>query len=397
MMMYDRFDPPAKFATAIEELHDTVARDVGLSDFGDSDYLMGLRVLLQSMDYDPTYTERGKRLAWGTVISILSSRVRAVHNMKQVPNLDRLVIKQPIVITGIPRTGTTALHKLLAVDPQFQGLQTWLIGAPMPRPPRESWAQNPRFQEMLESLKLRFASTPDLRAAHNMAADEVDECLGILCHSFVSNLWACNWSSATYDAWWQCQDELPAYRYYHRVLQMIGSTEPEKRWLLKNPGHIANLHLLFAMFPDALVIQTHRDPAKAIPSLTAIMMQLFGAMEGDARKQLHAHIMGHRETAKWSKAIRDAEPIREAHRGQIMDVVHGDFHRDPLSTIKRVYAHLRLELSPAVEAAMAQRVADAPELSHGTHNYNVADFGLTEDEIREAFGDYVDRFDLRRR
>ncbi|TAL02250.1 MAG: sulfotransferase [Rhodospirillaceae bacterium] len=394
-MMEERFDPPAKFAAASDQLHDLVARQVGSSDFGDSDYLMGLRVLLQSMDYDPIYTERGRRLAWGTVISALSSRVHAVRAMAQVPDLDRQMISKPVVITGIPRTGTTALHKLMAVDPQFQGLQTWLIGAPMPRPPRETWESNPLFQQEVESLKLRFETTPDMRAAHNMAAEEVDECLGILCHSFVSNLWACNWSSASYDAWWQTQSELPAYRYLRRILQMIGSNEPEKRWLLKNPGHIANLDLLFAMFPDALVIQTHRDPAKAVPSLCALMMQFFGVMEGSSRHQLHAHIMGHRETGKWAKAVRDAEPVRQAHRGQILDVVHGDFHADPIGVIKRIYAFLALNLTPQVEAAMTQRIAAAPELSHGTHRYHVSDFGLTDEEIRESFGSYVDRFDLR--
>ncbi|TAL02601.1 MAG: sulfotransferase, partial [Rhodospirillaceae bacterium] len=230
----------------------------------------------------------------------------------------------------------------------------------------------------------------------NMVADEVDECLGIMCHSFVSNLWTCGWSAASYDAWWQTQSELPAYHYLRRNLQMIGSTAPEKRWLLKNPGHIANLDLLFAIFPDALVIQTHRDPAKAIPSLCALLMQAFAIMEEDGgRHRLHAHILGHREVGKWARAVRDAEPIRQARRGQILDVIHGDFHRNPIAALERIYAFLGLELLPDVQAAMAQRIVAAPELSHGTHRYNVADFGLTEEEIREGFGPYVDQFDLR--
>ena len=298
------------------------------------------------------------------------------------------------MITGIPRTGTTALHKLMAVDPQFQGLQGWLTGAPMPRPPRDTWESNLLFQQAVERLNKRFAAVPTQRAAHDMAAEEVDECCFVLRQSFVSNLWSVTWSAATYDAWWQTQSELPAYRYWRRVLQLIGSNEPDTRWLLKNPGHIDNLDLLFEIFPDALVIQTHRDPAQAVPSLCAVLMKNHPVME-TGRQQERAHIMGNRETAKWARAVSKAELVRQAHRDQIIDVVHGDFHRDPMGVIKRIYGFLRLELSAPVEAAMERRAAERPEMRHGKHHYHVRDFGLTEEEIREQFGAYVDLYDLR--
>jgi hypothetical protein len=396
MLMNQRHAPPDRFETAFDELHALVTRETGCDDFGPPDYRTGLRVLLQSMDYDATFTEYGRRLAWGMLVSALCSRVRAIRSMAANPGYDRTPLTRPVVITGIPRTGTTALHKLMAVDPQFQGLQTWIIDSPMPRPPRAEWESNPFFAASVESLKLRFETTPDLRAAHNMVADEVDECLGVLCHTFVSNLWSCNWSAASYDAWWQSQTEAPSYDYLRRVMQLIGSSEPEKTWLLKNPGHICNLDLLFDTLPDARVIQTHRDPAKATPSLCAILMQLYGVVEATdpARSTLHAHIVGHREVAKWSQGVREAGPVREAHPGQVLDVVHGQFHRDPMAEIRRIYAFLDLELTPAVEADMRSRVQAAPELAHGVHRYDAAQFGLTEDEIRESFGSYVQDFGL---
>jgi Sulfotransferase family len=389
----DGFSPPKRFATASDELHELVSSEVGSSDFGAGDYRAGLRVLLQSMDYDPVFTERGRRIAWGELISALSGRVRAVHSMTMLPGFDRHPINEPVVITGLPRTGTTALHKLLAVDPQFQGLQGWLTSAPMPRPPRERWESHPMFRQAVRRLNKRFAAVPNQRAAHDMAAEEVDECCFILRQSFVSNLWTVTWSAATYDAWWQTQSELPAYRYYRRVLQLIGSNEPEKRWLLKNPGHIDNLDLLFEIFPDAMVIQTHRDPAKAIPSLCAVLMKNHPVME-QGRERLRADITGLRETAKWAAAMRKAEPVRQAHCNQIIDVVHGEFHRNPMTVIERIYAFLGLELAPEVQAAMLERVTAAPEMRHGKHHYDVAEFGLTEDEIRECFSAYMDRFGL---
>lgn len=389
----DRFAAPEHFADASELLHELVARQLGADDFGPDDYMPGLKMLLLSMDFDPQFSERGRRIAWGLLYGALFARAHSFRAAKEVPGYERNAITRPVVITGIPRTGTTALHKLMAVDPQFQGLQGWLIAAPQPRPPRETWDSNPLFQNAVERLEARFASKPGARAAHNMVAEEVDECLGVLSQGFVSNLWTCAWTATNYDLWWQTQSEMHCYRHLRRVLQLIGSVEPKKRWLLKNPGHIANLDMLFATFPDALVVHTHRDPAKAVPSLCALLVGNFAVME-NGREQVHARLLGIRETEKWAKAIRDAEPVRRAHREQILDVIHADFHRAPMDTIRRIYRFAGLDLKPEVAAAMQKRVDDNPEGKHGVHRYNVADFGMTEYQIRERFGDYLDRFDL---
>ncbi len=391
--MDDRYDPPQQFATALDQLHELVAGEVGTTDFGDDDYLPGLGVLLQSMDYDPHFSERGRRYAWGTVINVLRGRAQAIRSMAENPGFDARSITSPVVITGIPRTGTTALHKLMAVDARFQGLQTWLLDTPMPRPPLETWPDYPAYQRTAAALEARYKAAPTKRAAHNIVAEEVDECCLLLRQGFVSNLWTCGWSAATYDAWWQCQDEAASYRHYYRCMQLIGSNEPEKRWLLKNPGHLDNLDLLFAVFPDARVIQTHRDPARAVPSLCALLMQLHPVVE-QGRYEQRAHNMLAREVAKWAQAVRRAQGVRRAHPAQVLDVIHGDFHHNPMAVIERIYRFIGMELTPQASTAMAQRVEEKPELSHGVHQYSVADFGLTEDEIRERFGDYIDRFDL---
>lgn len=389
----DRFAAPLRFADASDQAHDLVRSQLGDADFGPTDYLDGLRVLLMSMDYDPHFSERGRRIAWGEVYSGLFGRAHAYTWMRNHPALGDAKITRPLVITGMPRTGTTALHKLLAVDPQFQGLQGWLIAAPQPRPPRETWESNPLFQNAVERMAMRHASKPGSRAAHDMAAEEVDECLGVLRQGFRSNLWTCAWSAATYDVWLQSNSEKPCYEHLHRVLQLIARTAPDQRWLLKNPGHIAHLDLLLETFPDALVVQTHRDPAKAIASLCGLLIKNHTVME-IGRAQERAHIMGVRETEKWAKAIRDAEPVRQARAEQILDVVHAEFHRDPLGVVERIYAFAQLELTPAVRAAMCKRIADDPERQHGVHHYDIADFGLTEAAVRERFGDYAARFGL---
>jgi hypothetical protein len=385
--------PPVRFATALDQLHTMVSADTGTDDFGAGDYLPGLKVLLESMDYDPRFTAFGRRYAWDTVAGVLRARALAHKAMREHPGFDAHPIIAPVVITGIPRTGTTALHKLMALDPRFQGLQTWLTDAPMPRPPVDRWADYPAFHRTAAKLAARLADAPGKRAAHGMAADEVDECCLILRQSFVSNLWTVGWSAASYDAWWQCQSEAPAYAHLVRTMKLIGSTAPDQRWLLKNPGHIDNLDLLFAVFPDARVIITHRDPAKAVPSLVAMLMMLHPKVE-EGRLAERGRIMLARETAKWANAMRKAEAVAAERPGQVLHVVHGDFHRTPEAVVERIYRFIGMDLPDPLRAAMAVRIAEKPELQHGAHRYEVTEYGMTEAEVRERFGDYMTRHDL---
>jgi Sulfotransferase family len=386
-------DPPESFHHSLDRLHEVVTAESGSSEFGPADYLSGLTVLLQSMDYDPRFTPQGRRAAWGQVIGVLKSRVQAIQSMRVHPGFDARAIRSPVVITGVPRTGTTALHRLLAVDARFQGLQTWLLDAPMPRPPLATWSDHPEFRSSVAALAARYAAAPQKRAAHHVAAEEVHECCMLLRQSFVSNLWNCGWSAASYDAWWQCQSEAAAYRHYHRCVQLIGSNDPDQRWLLKNPGHIANLDLLFAVFPDARVIQTHRDPAKAVPSLVSLLMQTHPFME-EGRQELRGALMLRRESAKWADAVHKADRVRALHPGQVLDVVHADFHREPMAVLERIYAFIDMNIPAATRLALAQRIEAKPELQHGVHRYDIADYGLSEAEVREPFGAYVSRYDL---
>ncbi len=390
------YTPPARFRTALDQLHAVAASEAGSDDFGPPDYLPGLRVLLQSMDYDPHFSEAGRRAAWGMLVEVLRGRAHAISSMKDNPAFDSAPILSPVVITGVPRTGTTALHRLMAVDPRFQGLQTWLLDSPMPRPPIETWGDYPQFRKSVANLEAHYAAAPDARAAHHRAAEEVHECCMLLRQSFVSNLWSCGWSSATYDAWWRSHSEAAAYQHYRRCVQLIGSNEPDKRWLLKNPGHIDNLDLLFAVFPDARVIQTHRDPAKALPSLVALLIQMHPIME-EGRADQRAEIMLAREVAKWSNAVQRCDKVREAHPGRVLDVVHRDFHRDPMDELDRIYSFIGMDIGDELRSSFARRIEEKPELQHGVHRYDIADYGMTEEQAREPFGDYIERFDLAER
>jgi hypothetical protein len=385
---------PDQFETAFDRLHETVSATTGCDDFGPADYHTGLHVLLASMDYDPRFSPAGRTLAWGGLIDALASRARAFASLHAHSDYAGVSIRAPIVITGVPRTGTTALHRLMAIDSRLQGLQTWLLDAPMPRPPRGTWERLPAFQRTLAAIEARTAVAPDRKAAHQSAAEGVEECCIILRQSFTSNIWNCmGWSSATYDAWWQQQSETKAYRYLADCIRLIGLNDPDQRWLLKNPGHIEHLHEIFALFPDAKVIQTHRDPAKAVPSLCSLLARLHPVYEEGRHDQRRRNML-RRETHKWANAVAKADAVKAAHPGQMLDVVHADFHANPMNVVERVYAFIGMDIPTELRAAFAERIAQKPELAHGIHRYDIADYGMGEDEVRAAFGDYVRRFDL---
>jgi hypothetical protein len=372
----------------VDELHTAAIRATGLEDFGAPDYRKGLEVLLKAFDTDPQLTEPGRQFAYGSILGTLTARLLTQKGWTDHPQVLATAISKPLVITGIPRTGTTALHKLLSMDPQFQGLEHWLTETPMVRPPRETWEAHPAYRTCVANLESYFSAMPDMRKAHDIVAGEVDECLEILRQSFVSNRFGAGAYLSGYDRWFFAQSERDSYRRYADVLRLIGANEPHKRWLLKNPGHIAEMDALLQVFPDACIVQTHRDPLKAIPSLCSTLHMARRMFEGDAAR---AEVIGPRECSYWRKALDCTQSARKTHPVQFFDVDHRRFVADPLETVRALYAHFGLELSPVAHDRMRSWVAADPTSSHGEHRYSVDRFGITAAQIRDTFADYRDQ------
>jgi len=376
------------FAELEEELHQIAMAQTALSDFGGADYRTGLRVLLGALDTDPKLTGIGWQFAYGMVLGTLTARLHTERGWAAQPACLAQPIRRPLVITGIPRTGTTALHKLLSMDAQFQGLEHWLTEAPMVRPPRATWAANPAFQASAAGLEAYFKFMPEMRKAHDIVADEVDECLEILRQNFVSNRFAAAVFVPSYDTWFFAQDEQPSYRRYADVLRLIGADEQDKRWLLKNPGHVAQIEALLAVFPDACIVQTHRDPVQAIPSLCSTLHMSRRMFEGDAAR---AEALGPRECAYWSRAVEQTAQVRRSRPQQFYDVDHREFHRDPLATVRGIYDHYGLTLRQESERRMREWIARNPTARHGEHRYHVSSYGISEQRIRDEFAAYRER------
>jgi hypothetical protein len=173
------------------------------------------------------------------------------------------------------------------------------------------------------------------------------------------------------------------------VLRLIGAAEPNKRWLLKNPGHIAQIDALFEVLPDACVIQTHRDPVQAIPSLCSTLYMARRMFEGEATR---AGIIGPRECRYWQQALSRTDNARRSRAKQFFDVDHREFVADPMGTVRSIYSYFGLELSSIAQERMQVWIKARPTSKHGEHRYRLEDFGITASKVRDTFADYSRRF-----
>ena len=254
----------------IDDLHESAMRTTGLDDFGDDAYLEPLGVLLDSYANEAGLTELGSKMFRYFLKGALIARLMSEASWRATPSYADVEITRPIFVTGLPRTGTTALHRLLAADPAHQGLEMWLTEFPQPRPPREQWASNPVYQQIDAGIAQHHVENPEFMGLHYLDAGEVEECWQLLRQSIISISYESLAYVPTYSRWLAEQDWTPAYARHRRNLQMIGSNDPGKRWVLKNPSHLFALDALMAVYPDALVIQTHRAPETIIASMCSL-------------------------------------------------------------------------------------------------------------------------------
>ncbi|MGC1283322.1 MAG: sulfotransferase [Streptosporangiaceae bacterium] len=367
----------------VEDLHASATRVTGLSDFGTDDYRDGLAVLLESYARDADLTPLGRRVKRSFLRGALVARLLSEAAWASWPSSASVAIERPIFVTGLPRTGTTALHRLLAADPAHQGLEMWLTQAPGPRPPRETWGANPVFQAIQEGYDRHHAEHPEFMGVHYIAADQVEECWQVLRQSMRSVSYECLAYLPTYSSWLQEQDWAVAYHRHRRNLQLIGLNDAGRRWVLKNPSHLFALDALLTVYPDALVIQTHREPRTAIASLCSLAEQATAGWSGTFRGE----VIGQDQLELWARGLETFSAARARHDpARFCDVAYDEFAADPFGTVESIYARFGLPLSG--QAADAMRALTAEQRagdSRPVHRYTLADFGLAAEQVDERF------------
>lgn len=345
----------------------------------------GLAVLLSSYERDARLTPFGRRVKRAFLRGALIARLLSEQSWKQHPEYADVPIERPIFVTGLPRTGTTALHRLLTADPAHQGLEVWLTEVPQPRPPRPTWAENPVFRRIQEGYEQHHIEHPEFLGAHESSADQVEECWQLLRQSAKSISYECLAYLPTYSDWLTGQDWTDAYARHRRNLQLIGLPDKDRRWVLKNPSHLFALDALLAVYPDALVIQTHRAPRTIIASVCSLNAQA----SAEWSTAFHGPTVGQAQLELWA---RGAEMFLDDRRcydsAQFCDVYYEDFVTDPIGTVESIYRHFGLPLSSAAPSAMTALHRESA--SRPGHRYALEDFGLTAEQVDDRFSGYLE-------
>src|ERR1700730_13109397 len=328
----------------VDELHPSPTKLTGLDDFGadDDNYREALEVLLDSYRREADLTVLGSKMNRFFLRGALVARLLSQSAWKQSPEHADVAIQRPIFVTGLVRTGTTALHRLLGADPVHQGLHMWLAEFPPPRPPRETWDSNPFYRQLDTQFTQHHAENPGYTGLHFMAAYELEECWQLLRQSLHSVSYETLSHLPSYSKWLSQQDWTPSYRRHRKNLQLIGLNDADKQWGVNNPSHLFVLDSSRGTYPDALVIQTHRPVETIMASMCSLAQH---TAEGWSTAFVGAQI-GADAMETWSRGLEQFNSARTKYdAAQFYDVDYRDLIADPLGTVSDIYRQFDIPLT----------------------------------------------------
>lgn len=374
----------------VNEILAAAQKATGLSDFGDSPWREGLRALADTYS-SGQLTEKGEKRGRRRLGQLMATRLRIEAALRRHPEICEREIRSPMVLTGLPRSGTSALFNLLAADPAARPLLLWETQFPdPPDPPVAPGQPDPRHEAVRAYYAQAREKNPEFTAIHFADADTPEEC--VLLHAYALNgvQHGTEVMLEPYASWYRKQDLGPMYRYYRDLLRMLDWQRPGERWLLKAPAHMWGIDALIETFPDVSIVWSHRNPAlctASISSMTWVLMQ--GEVRMD-KAELGPIVMDFYATSlERGLARRDA-----ADPARFVDVHHDDFVERPMAVAEQVYGHFGLSLTEGVQSAFERHVESNPKGKHGKHEYGLEEFGLTLERVRERFAPYMERFGL---
>jgi hypothetical protein len=360
-------------------------------DFEDMTFLEGLNRLVHSLVTEARLNLLGRIVARESIVSHLANRLRLEQDRRRYPDLAAQQIHRPLVITGLPRSGSTLLHGLLAQDPANRVPQTWEMLAPSPPPDGETYEFDPRIAITESHLRWFERLVPEFKKIHPLGARLPEECVVILSHSFLSSQFCSMYVVPSYQRWMRSQSLLPAYRLHRHFLQQLQWHCSSERWVLKAPAHLSALGELCAVYPDVGVIMTHREPLEVLASeasLHTVLRQTFSDSVDPAA-------VGREMTELTAAEIRAGLETRDhdcALPERFLDVRYRDLVKDPIGAVRRVYTHFDIPFTTIAEARMRRYMAETPKDKHGAHVYSLTQFGLNPDQERERYREYRERF-----
>lgn len=365
--------------------------ETGLTEFGDSWFLEPLEVLCRSLRDEAGLSPLGVTMTWSQLVGLLKNRLQLEKLIADHPEIEQERIARPVIIAGLPRTGTTHLHNLLSADPGLRHLPYWESLEPVLPEAERGVIPDPRLERARSSLELVNAAMPHFAAMHEMTFDHAHEEIQLLALTFSTMLFETLAPTPSYRDWLGTHDQAPAYSYLKRALQALQWSRGTGRWVLKSPQHLAQFRTLLATFPDATFVITHRDPVSVTTSMATMAAYT-------ARLQL-AQVDPVRIGRYWAQRVEDLlnACARDRHllpAAQSIDVRFDDFMADEWGTVEDIYRAAGHPLTDEARACMREFMRDHPRGRHGRVAYRADVLGLDVDERRTALASYSLAFGL---
>jgi hypothetical protein len=363
-------------------------RQTGLNDFGDHRFLEPMAFLLESVEQEAKQNALGRFVFVEHVVQLLRNRLYLELDWKLDPTISLRKIPKPVFITGLPRTGTTLLHSLLAQDTDiFAAPRTWEVIYPS----AAQGDERRRIRRTESQLKWFELLVPGFKKIHPVAAELPQECVAIMSHSFMSEEFDTMFNLPGYESWVEGQDQREVYAFHKRFLQHLRPGTPERRFVLKAPAHLRSVEAILDVYPDAHIVHTHRHPAQVVPSLSNLIVTLKGAFSYN----INPFEVGPDVVDYCARNLRKFfSSVERLPTNVCTDVAYLDLVRNPRGVVRRIYARLGEYLTPEAEAKMERFVAENPQGKWGRHTYSLANFGLQPEAVEEHFRFYTERFGM---
>jgi len=374
-------------------LLDAACQATGLSDFGDDAFRTPMRRVLRAMEEEAELNPLGRHLTRISILRVLKDRLWAAELFERHPEILEREIAPPLVVVGLARSGTTRLHRLLASDERLLHLKAWESVNPVPWPGSFEPGPDPRIANIEQGLKAVLYMSPQIATVHPLGAHEVEEEVGLIEHSFSSQIWEVIHHVPSFADWLMENDQTYAYRYMVDLLKLIEwfrKDEPGRTWVLKTPQHMQDLDALMRVMPGARLVCIHRDPIKVVGSCCSMA---WNALVRNT-DSVDPHWVGEEWLGKTESMLRKTLRVREERvpDDQQLDVLYADMNADWRGVMGRIYDFAGMEFSREAERAMEGWLEVNGRHKHGKHEYRLQDFGLTPERVESRLAFYRERF-----
>lgn len=376
---------------SVRELLERAQRQTDLSDYGDPWFQEPLRVLVDSINSEAGLSSMGHGILAYRLVSLLEDRLRKVELLKRHPEIAEERVDVAAEILGLPRTGSTMLHRLLTSSPQLTSTYSWEVFFPLPFPGESSGDPTPRHEAAKEATAMFLELSPEMAAIHHSRWDMVEEDVMLMDRSFVSASFESMFNVPSYARWMLEFDQTPAYRELKDWLKILQWQNPQRRgrkWLLKSPHHLTAVREVLDTFENCKIIMTHRAPAECVPSYASMVE----VMTRQCAAQVDPVAIGRYWNQRFQRSLREFHALRAVTPQRFIDVRYEDVQRDPMREARRVFDELGLPLGADDEAAMQRWLVDNARDKHPAHHYTATQFGLDKLQLERDFAFYIDAY-----